>query len=152
MIQYQYRRVFAYRRTHTGGGAGRGATIPAPSVRYFLRLPSSVSRCCCRCCCGGGCLRRSYFFPGMPNSQFVLHVFSIENWEIDYRKFELAIHDLHFRRILWGRKLRVRSRDWIRMSEPLSYAATGAECPAKDDQCLLLRPLSGLTHLLLWWC
>jgi hypothetical protein len=50
-----------------------------------------------------------------------------------------------------GKKASCKKRDWIRMSEPLSYAATGAECGAKDDQGLLLRPLSGLAHLLLWW-
>lgn len=53
------------------------------------------------------------FSPSLKIIQFVsnwprVHTVLVENWAIENPKFEVAVHDLHFRRIWWGRKLWIR--------------------------------------------
>lgn len=86
------------------------------------------------------------FFPGMPNSQYVLTFLAIE-----YRKFEVAVHDLHSGEYCAEESFVYEEAIGSGCLNPFLMLLRGAECGAKDDQCLLLRPLSGLTHLLLWW-
>ncbi len=141
MIQKQNRRVCTYPPNTHGGGRGR---YQRPQCPLFPLSPLF---------CLSLLLLRSWLFWTILFSFLECRIRNMcfRFLAIEYRKFEVAVRDLHSGEYCGEESFVYEEAIGSGCLNPFLMLLRGAECGAKDDQCLLLRPLSGLTHLLLWW-